>query len=210
MSINYNNINELIDLLYNYVYKEETKIRDNYQFNNLDINKINISDILKDKDFNYQLILNSSFNKENFKLLDIFGDKKKIILKKYFKNFPITLIIQKYDNIDNCLKLYEDINNELVFNQIISEFLINNDIPFYLLNICNFTINNQLLKSYVDFYDLINEKFNLYLDNEESLFCISVYEHYHSYITLKELLKNELSYEDLYNLFFKYCIAMLI
>ena len=78
MSINYNNINELIDLLYNYVYKEETKIRDNYEFNNLDINKINISDILKDKEFNYQLILNSSFNKENFKILDIFGDKKKL------------------------------------------------------------------------------------------------------------------------------------
>ena len=38
---------------------------------------------------------------------------------------------------------------------------------------------------------------------EDDIFCISAYEHYFSYITLKDFLLMELSKDDLINIFFQ-------
>ena len=98
MSINYNNIKDLVLLMYDYVYKKDTKILTNYNYEKLDSNNIKIDDLIG-INFDYQYILNSNYEKkENFKIINILGDEKykKVILKKYFKEFPLTIIIQKY------------------------------------------------------------------------------------------------------------------
>ena len=104
---------------------------------------------------NFKLIV--AVNKlDSFKIKDIFGidQYKKIVLKKYFKDFPLTIIVQKYKPTDNPNNI-TDIVYELFMNQIISEFAIVDKVPFYLLNICNFNIKLSQLANYTDFYNLI-------------------------------------------------------
>ena len=200
MSINYNKIKDLVSLLYEYVYENDETTHSNYNYVKFDMADIKIEDLVGGTNLDYQTILNSNFDaKENFKIKDIFGidQYKKIVLKKYFKDFPLTIIVQKYKPTDNPNNI-TDIVYELFMNQIISEFAIVDKVPFYLLNICNFNIKLSQLANYTDFYNLIIKEYNMYdPENLESLFCISIYEHYQSYITLKELLTTTLSSNDI-------------
>ena len=214
MSINYNSIKDLVSLLYNFVYNYDKEIISNYIYVKFDLNEIEISDLIGNE-FNYQLILNSNYDsKENFKITNIFGDMiyKKIILKKYFKDFPLTLIIQKYKTNEIPINI-TDITYELFINQILTEFIIIEKVPFFLLNICNFNISLSNISNYQEFYNLLVKEFKIYDPNDlDSKFCISVYEHYHSYLNFKDFLKEKLSSDDIKLMFFQlfYVYAYLI
>jgi len=219
MSIDYNNIVELVNVLHKFVY--ETDKTEEYIYTILKPEKININTIIKDSKFEHQYILNSALEKkDNFKIMTIIDNNnenyfasssetknKKLILKKYFKNYPLTLVIQKhlvkYEETLNMIDIYF----ELFMNQLISEYIINDKIPFYLLNICNFNIELDKLRANKDFYDLVVEEYKLYDTKNKAKFCISVYEHYHSYDTLSNLLKDELSDNDLKSILFQTLFA---
>jgi hypothetical protein len=142
MSIDYNNIAELVNLLHKFVYdKDDT---DQYMYTILKPEKINMNSIIKDNSFEYQFILNSSLEKkDNFKIMTIIDNNsenffvsnsktqnKKLVLKKYFKNYPLTLVIQKHHSkYEETLNII-DIYFELFMNQLISEYIINDKIPF--------------------------------------------------------------------------------
>ena len=219
MSIDYNNIVELVNILHKFVYDKDNT--DQYMYTILKPEKINMNSIIKDNSFEYQFILNSSLEKkDNFKIMTIIDNNsenffvsnsktqnKKLVLKKYFKNHPITLVIQKhYSKYEETLNMI-DIYFELFMNQLISEYIINDKIPFYLLNICNFNIDLDKLRASKDFFDLVVEQFKLYDTNNKDKFCISLYEHYHSYDTLSNLLKTELAENDIKSILFQTLFA---
>ena len=205
MSINYNKIKDLVFLLYEFVYNKNDLIYLDYVYEKFDWENIKIEDLIS-TNLDYQIILNSNYDKkDNFKIINIFGDKifKKIVLKKYFKDYPLTLIIQKYKTNNEPTNII-DIIYELFINQIITEFAIVDKIPFFLLNINNFNIQLSKLSNYSDFYNLIINEYNLYDPNDlDSNFCISIYEHYHSYITFNQLLNMDLSNDDIINILFQ-------
>ena len=205
MSINYNNIKDLVKLLYDFVYTNDKTIFDNYEYRRFEPSNITIDDLIK-TDIDKQLIINNSFgNKENFKIIEVTKDKdKKLILKKYFKDFPLTLIIQQFKKDLRETNSIIDIYYELFINQLISELVIVDKIPFYLLNICNFNLDLNILKASQDYESLVIKEYNL-IDrtDSESKFCFSIYEHYTSYCSMRELLDRELNSKDLYNLFFQ-------
>jgi hypothetical protein len=218
MSIDYNNIVELVNILHKFVYEKE--YTEQYMYNILRPEKININSIIKDSSFEHQFILNSSLErKDNFKVMTIIDNNyenlvnnsetknKKLVLKKYFKNHPITIVIQKHLNkYEETLNMI-DIYFELFMNQIISEYIINDKIPFFLLNICNFNINLDQIRVSKDFFDLVVEQYKLYDTNNKAKFCLSLYEHYHSYDTLSNLLKTELSDNELKSILFQTLFA---
>ena len=136
MSINYNNVNDLVSLMYKFVYEKDSTILSNYNYEKLNWENISIDDLIGKK-FDYQYVLNSNYNtKENFKIINIIGNGayKKIILKKYFKEFPLTVVVQKYLTNNEPVNI-NDITYELFINQIISELVIYDKIPFFLLNV---------------------------------------------------------------------------
>jgi hypothetical protein len=202
MSINYNNINELLSLLYDFVYEHDKNIISNYSYEKLEYSNIKIGNLLKEN-IDYDDII-----KKKISLVEIIttADEKKILITIQMKKYPVLMIIQKYKsniNVNSTFKI-EDIIFELFMNQVISEFVILDRIPFFILNICNFNINLENIKRNEELYKIVSKEFSLYdkLDNNKE-FCISLYENYHKYITLKELLRQPLSNEDLYNLFFQ-------
>ena len=219
MSIDYNNIVELVNILHTFIYDKDNS--EQYMYNVLRPEKINLNTIIKDNNFEYQFILNSSLEKkDNFKIMSIIENysenilvskdklqNKKLVLKKYFKNYPLTLVIQKHQNkFEETLNII-DIYFELFMNQLISEYVINDKIPFYLINICNFNIEFDKLRANKDFFDLVVEQYKLYDISNKAKFCISIYEHYYSYDTLSNLLKTELSDDDLKSILFQTLFA---
>lgn len=194
--IDYNNIYDLLDLLYNFVYKD--KYSKDYIFEPLNIKNITLDDLIKGEDFNYHYVINNTIdNKTNFKIMDTFEDK--IILKKYSKNFPMTLVIQP-NKLINSVSI-TDIYYELAMNQITSEFVILDQVPFYLLNVCNFNLSYNKLKLNSEFDELISKTYPKIKEND--YFCISVYEHYSSYDTLRNFIKNEMTEKDMKNIVFQ-------
>ena len=195
--VDYDNIDEITNLLYEFVNTEKK----DYLFEKTNPEMITLNDIIKHNNFDYSKILNNSvIGKENIKLMEITEDK--IIVKKYMKSkYPLTLVIQKFDQEFKETLSIIDIYYELYMNYIINEYVILDKIPFYLLNICNFNIFYDKIKLVKDFKEIVCEKFKKIKDNDK--FCISVYEHYTSYITLSELLSKELNEEEILNILFQ-------
>ena len=153
MSINYNSIKDLVNLLYDFVYGQNKDIYQNYTYEKLNPESITLNELIKN-DIDYQVILSNSFGeKQNFKLISsIFGGLvKKVILKKYFKDFPLTVVIQQFNEKYQDSNSINDIYYELMVNQLISEFVIIDNIPFYLLNICNFNLDYGQIKDNSDY-----------------------------------------------------------
>ena len=200
-NFNYDNIDNMIELIYNFVYKGRKNIEKEYVYEKVNIENIDMSRIIKQGEFDYNKILMNNFNdKKNFKL--ILEDKHKIILKKYLNSrFPITLIIQKYDNKYRNSSSFIDITYGLFINYILSEFVILNDIPFYLINMCNFNVLYESLELNNELLPFINENFKE--NKTDDKYCISVYENYRSYISMKEFLDNEKTFEELVCLVFQ-------
>ena len=206
MSINYNSIKDLVKLLYNFVYGKNKDTYQNYTYEKLNPESITLNELIK-YNVDYQVILSNAFGeKENFKVIaSLFGGLvKKLVLKKYFKDFPLTVVIQQHNSKYTDTLSIVDIYYELFVNQLISELVIIDNIPFYLLNICNFNLDYLQIKDNSDFNSLLIKEFEI-LDQTDlnKKFCFSIYEHYNSYRTLADLLLEELDHDDLYNLFFQ-------
>jgi len=66
MSINYNNIKDLVNLLYEFVYQKDKKILDDYEYKRLNPEDIKLDDLIKEN-IDKQSIINSVLGtKENF------------------------------------------------------------------------------------------------------------------------------------------------
>jgi hypothetical protein len=202
--MNYDNINELNMLMHDFLYDKNTQ--ENYVYEKTNINDITLSDIVKNDNFDYSVILNNSVgHKMNFKLIDAIDSK--LILKKYFQNYPLTIIIQKHKEELNNTKNIIDIYYGLFMIQIIMEYRLLNNIPFYLLNICNFNIYHEDLTK--DYLDVINSTFD---DDKNARYCFSIFEHYNSYETIEKFLSIEQSNENikllLFQILFSYALLL--
>jgi hypothetical protein len=208
MSINYNNIEELLDIIEKFVYNPDNEILENFMYKRLDPSNITFNEIIKNNDFEYHYILNtSSKDKPTIEIIDTIKDVSnniKVITKKYLKNKPVMMIIQKNENKYYGTTSIIDIYYELFMNQIISEFIIYDKIPFYLINICNFNINYERLVAIEDYREIIIKEYKLIdLRDTNINFCISLYGYYNEYTTLKEILNNELSNIEIANILFQ-------
>lgn len=207
MSIDYNNIDDMLNLI-NEFLNNSNDIASSYTYKSFTPEQININDLIKDDTFNYRMLLGSKNDDNNMKKIESFGDNKykKVVLKKNQGKHNITLVIQEYEN-NNSLDIIHDLTYELMINQLISEYVLINKVPFYLLNIFNVNIELNRIIPYPEFYNLILKEFNIFepeLDiYKNKVYCFSVYEHYNNIISLKELLNKELTKDELNSIFFQ-------
>ena len=190
----------MLDLINNYVYLDKNK--EKYYYERLNIENININDLIQcdNSDCSYH-ILKKYGNDENYKLICDKNDK--VVFKKYFIKYPITLVCQKYKYTESIRII--DILYELLINQIVSEYVILDKVPFYLINICNFNININDEKITKNTYlnETIRKTLNMHSIDDNSLLCMSVYEHYNSYTTFRHILLEKIDNKDILDLIFQ-------
>ena len=202
MNINYNDINNLINFLYEFVYNSNNETYAKYTYVKLNPSKINLNQLIHSEKDNENLI-NSI---KNLKLLDIFSNlsddeklKKIVFNSQINENFNSIIVLQKFDDNLKDTSSIIDVYYEFFINQIISQFVIVDKIPFYLLNISNYDFYlNDLKKFDVDKYFYLNNE-----TDKKSKFALSVYENYNDLITMKDYLQEELSNEEIANLLFQ-------
>jgi hypothetical protein len=202
MIIDYNDIQNLSNILFEFVYNPNSETYDNLMFEKINISELTHNDIIKDDTFDYEYILKKDKN-NTINILDTIIDINsniKLLLEIKMKDNAFLFMIQKHKEYF-LNRDFIDIYYELFINKILSEFIILEKVPFYLLNICNFNIKCNNLLRHDDFNKLVIEKINI-IDTQDNL-CISIYENYYDYITLKTLLSKELTNTDLYNLLFQ-------
>ena len=61
-NFNYDNIDDMIELIYNFVYKGRKNIEKDYVYKKVNIENIDMSRILKQGEFDYNKILMNNFN----------------------------------------------------------------------------------------------------------------------------------------------------
>ena len=220
MDIDYNNINTLVKLLYEFVYSSQKDTYKKYMFEGLDITDIELGELIKkdkfddkkdkkdkkddnDNDVNIDI---KSVLKNKIAHISTTEDKKKVISNIFINSCKtdVIAIFQKHDKKNKDTVNLIDIYYELLMQQIISSYVIVDKIPFYILNICNFNIPYKQIKDYEDVSKIITKNFDIYDHNDKSsLFCVSLYENYFKTVPLIEYLKQELPIDVLSNIVFQ-------
>ena len=204
MDINYNDINYLINFLYEFVYNSNNETYNNYTYFKLDPYNIKLTDLVRDESDNKNLLNNvkniNLMNDHKDNLLS-FGEKSNKIVfnSKINKDFDSIVVLQKYDEDLKDTSSIIDVNYEFFMNQIISQFVIIDKIPFYILNLSNYNFHSKDLQMFhIDKY--FHTNIDLY---QKSKFALSVYENYFDYITMREYLEKEINEEEIKNLLFQ-------
>ena len=67
------------------------------------------------------------------------------VIAKINKDFDSIVVLQKYDEDLKDTSSIIDVNYEFFMNQIISQFVIIDKIPFYILNLSNYNFHSKSL-----------------------------------------------------------------
>lgn len=190
------NLDDKINLLYDYVYNQNTK--NCFSLDKIKLGKIGIDDIKlsipeldnKEEIDNYELnkkyILNG-----RFKILSFDEKTSQLYLKKYSNQFPITMKISFYNNSDKINNLFDSpINNDSLFSYILSELILLKNTKHIILPLINIDVKISDIEKIISddiYYDKIK---NLIKNNEIiDICCLQLREHFFKSINLVEYLE---------------------
>ena len=179
------NINDNINVLYNYCYNKNNTNCLNYE--NIEAGNININNIkLSLEHIKYNIILQQII-KGKFKNMMIENDI--YYYKEYSHNFPTTYKITFYKDQKQIYDLSSSINNDSLFSYLLSILTLSKKTKHILLPILNIDINYNDIQFIFD--DNIKYKLkNKMKANEILNICsIQIKEHYYKQILLSDYLK---------------------
>lgn len=190
-------LDEKINLLYDYVYNINTK--EEFNISNIILGKIGLDDIkFKLNSDNYDKNKNDIMNGQ-FKLIKYDDNEKQILFKKYSNQFPVTLKISFYNNMIDDMS--NKVNNDSLFSYILSGLVLNKKTKHILLPIINLDttlseIDKLIKNDTCSCYNSIKKA----IDNNEIKedCCLQVREHFFRTTNLEDYLKeNTCSYKPL-------------
>lgn len=200
-----NNLNDKINLLYDYIYNNNTK--NCFSINKIKLDKIRLDDIkllIPDtsviEDVEYYEINKEEILNSKFKLLSFDENTNNIYLKKYSNQFPITIKISFYnfnENIDNLYK--SPINNDSLFSYILSELILNRKTKHLSLPLMNIDIKVSEIYKIISDDNYINKIKKLINNNIiQDTCCLQLKEHFFKSINLfNYLLENKCIFKGL-------------
>jgi hypothetical protein len=203
MENNISDLDDKINLLYEYLYNENTK--NCFSFEKINLGRISIDDIKipfpesdTNVDFynkNKQDILNA-----RFKIISFDEDTKQITLKRYSNQFPVNLKINFYSYDDQTINSLENpVNNDSLFCYLLSQLVLSKKTKHILLPIinvdCVLSDIEHIIKN-----DTVYEKIKKAINNNDigEKCCLQLREHFFKSTNLDEYLsKNNCSYKGL-------------
>lgn len=181
-TVNYDDINFLIDTLHNFVYHPVE--RSEYKYLKLLPNDMTSELIKMPSTFNYKQV----FDNIEFKFLGIHNNKA--VFKRYSNNTkPCNVKIGFYDSDNvNLNDLTRPENVDKIMMLLSSELVVNNETPFILLPIMNFDLELNELKKYPKIY---REVIKLRKNSSQHSLYIQITEHYFSHHWLSDYLRQK-------------------
>jgi len=197
------NLDDKINLLYDFVYNQNSK--NCFSIDKIALGKININDIkLSIPEPNETEYLQQYEMEKNniltgkFQLLSFDETTNQIYLKKFSNQFPITVKINLYNNNVIINSLTNSINNESLFSYLLSQLILFKKTKHVILPLTNIDINISELDKIIpsDIFTKINSLIN---NNKiQEVCCLQLREHFFSSSTLHDyLLKNKCIYKGL-------------
>ena len=154
-----NNLEDKINLLYNYKYSNEFKNK--YKVKKINLSNISLDDIKfkHNKDNIYHDVINEIFS-EKFKLIDYDENNHSLVLKRFSTGFSSMLSIKPYKHNDDINSFDNGNNIDSVISYILSPLVLNNDTKHILLPVINIDIDFQqisdVLKTYNSYENIVN------------------------------------------------------
>ena len=182
------NLNDNINILYNYCYNKNNT--DCLNFEKIDLGSININNIkLSLEHVKYNIILQQII-KGKFKNMMI--ENNNYYYKEYSHDFPITYKISFYKDQKEIYDLSSNINNDSLFSYLLSTLILSKKTKHILLPLLNIDINYNDIEFIFD--DNIKYKLKNKIKSNEILNICSVQikEHYYKQILLNEYLKTNI------------------
>ena len=131
------NLNDNINILYNYCYNKNNTNCLNYE--NIELGGININNIKLSIEHNKHNIIFRQVIIGKFKTMMINNDI--YYYKEYSHDFPITFKISFYNEQNEIYDLSSKINNDSLFSYLLSSLILSNKTKHILLSIINIDIN---------------------------------------------------------------------
>jgi hypothetical protein len=195
------NLDDKINLLYDFIYNQNTK--NCFSIDKIILGKIGLDDIKISlpelDDETYELIKYNTLN-GSFKILSFDEESKQLYLKKYSKQFPITVKINFYNKNDKINDLFNSpINNDSLFSYILSELVLNKKTKHLILPIINIDVKISDIEKIISDDSYNNKIKNLIKNNDiQEVCCLQLREHFFKSISLNDYLeKNKCVYKGL-------------
>lgn len=179
------NLNDNINILYNYCYNKNNTNCLNYE--NIELGNINLNNIKLSIEHNkyneiYRQIINGKF-KNMIINNDIY------YYKEYSHDFPITFKITFYNEQNEIYDLSSKINNDSLFSYLLSSLILSNKTKHILLPIINIDINYNDIQFIFDENTKYKLKNKIKLNEIQNICCVQIREHYFKQILLSDYLK---------------------
>ena len=203
MENNYFDLDDKINLIYDYLYNLNTK--NCFSFDKINLGKIGIDDIkisIPETDIDLEFY---SKNKEDilngrFKLINFDDETKQILLKRYSNQFPVNIKVNFYKHNEKTINSFDSpVNNDSLVSYLLSQLVLAKKSNHILLPIINLdaTISDieHLIKN-----EPAYDKLKLSLNNNEisEKCCLQLREHFFKTTSLEEYFSNNIcSYKGL-------------
>ena len=204
MEHNFYDLEDKINIIYDYLYNLNTK--NCFSVDKINLGKISIDDIkiLKPENSKEDLEIYNK-NKEDiinarFKLLNYDDDNKQIILKRYSNQFPTNVKINFYQYNDKNLSNFNShVNNDSLFSYLLSQLVLNKKTQHILLPIMNidiaFTDIENIIKNDPSYSKIKSALNNNEISND---CCLQLREHFFKTVSLENYLSQHIcSYKGL-------------
>lgn len=198
-------INDKINLLYDYIYNQNTK--NCFSLEKINLGKIGIDDIKlsipkidNEEEIKYYELNKSEILNGKFKVLSFNEENIQIYIKKYSNQFSLTLKISFYNINHKIDDLFNSpINNDSLFSYILSELVLNRKTKHLTIPLINIDIKVSEIEKIIgddNYYDKIK---NLFKNNIiQDVCCLQLREHFFSTNNLFDYLKeNKCVYKGL-------------
>lgn len=198
-------INDKINLLYDYIYNQNTK--NCFSLDKIILGKIGIDDIKlsiphpdNEEETKYYELNKSEILDGKFKILSFNEKDLQLYIKKYSNQFPLTLKVSFYNTKHKIDDLFNTpVNNDSLFSYILSELVLNRKTRHLSVPLINIDIKISEIEKIIgddNYYDTIK---NLIKNNIiHDVCCLQLREHFFRTNNLYDYLKeNKCVYKGL-------------
>jgi hypothetical protein len=199
------NINDKINLLYDYIYNQNTE--NCFSLEKIVLGKIGLDDIKltipeisNEEEINYYELIKSDILNGKFKIISFDEETKQLYLKKYSNQFSVSIKVSFYDIKHNVNDLFSSpINNDSLFSYILSELVLNRKTKHLVIPINNIDIKISEIEKIIGDDNYYNKIKNLIKNNIiQDVCCLQLRECFFKSNNLHDYLKeNKCVYKEL-------------